>query len=457
MASTHVLLEKITVGAAGAASVTFNSIPQTGYTDLKLVVSSRTTGTSTYWDDLLVKPNGVTTNASIKSIYFVPGTLSSGSVTTGLYMGNSTNANALANTFSSLELTIPNYASSNYKSMSADGVTENDSGNADLTFVSGVWSSTAAITSLTLSSYVGNFVQYSTFALYGVSNSVTTPVYAPMASGGDIIQSDGTYWYHAFLNGTQYFTPTKALGCDILVVAGGGGGGNAGGGGAGGVLAFSGQTCYSGTSYAVTVGAGGNGGAYYNVGQTNGGNSQFGSLTAAVGGGKGGDYSLFGGGNGGSGGGGGGAATGTPSTAVGGTGTSGQGNAGGNGLVSNATAIGGGGGGAGSAGGNYSGTTGGAGGSGVNTVTNWGSLSTALTTLGLGASGYIAGGGGGGADAATGGAAGSGGAGAGKGNATTGNDATPNTGSGGGGTWSNSGTLYAGKGGSGVVIVRYAI
>jgi len=31
---THTLLERITVGSAGAASVTFNSIPQTGYTDL---------------------------------------------------------------------------------------------------------------------------------------------------------------------------------------------------------------------------------------------------------------------------------------------------------------------------------------------------------------------------------------------------------------------------------------
>jgi 2-dehydro-3-deoxyphosphooctonate aldolase (KDO 8-P synthase) len=34
MANTYTLLETITVGAAGAASVTFNSIPQTGYTDL---------------------------------------------------------------------------------------------------------------------------------------------------------------------------------------------------------------------------------------------------------------------------------------------------------------------------------------------------------------------------------------------------------------------------------------
>jgi len=41
MANTYTLLETITVGAAGAASVTFNSIPQTGYTDLVIKASPR--------------------------------------------------------------------------------------------------------------------------------------------------------------------------------------------------------------------------------------------------------------------------------------------------------------------------------------------------------------------------------------------------------------------------------
>ena len=35
---SYVLLEKITVGAAGASSVTFTGIPQTGYTDLVVKV-----------------------------------------------------------------------------------------------------------------------------------------------------------------------------------------------------------------------------------------------------------------------------------------------------------------------------------------------------------------------------------------------------------------------------------
>jgi len=41
MPANMVLLEKITVGAAGASSVTFSGIPQTGYTDLVVKMSTR--------------------------------------------------------------------------------------------------------------------------------------------------------------------------------------------------------------------------------------------------------------------------------------------------------------------------------------------------------------------------------------------------------------------------------
>ena len=41
MTANYVLLEKVTL-SANAASVTLDNIPQTGYTDLKLVASTRT-------------------------------------------------------------------------------------------------------------------------------------------------------------------------------------------------------------------------------------------------------------------------------------------------------------------------------------------------------------------------------------------------------------------------------
>ena len=57
MANTYTLLETVTVGAAGAASVTFNSIPQTGYTDLVIKCSVRGTASALY-ASLAVRFNG---------------------------------------------------------------------------------------------------------------------------------------------------------------------------------------------------------------------------------------------------------------------------------------------------------------------------------------------------------------------------------------------------------------
>jgi hypothetical protein len=440
MPNTYTLLETITVGAAGASSVTFNSIPQTGYTDLVIKFSGRNTADSS---QTLITLNGSTSTYTGKRLY------GSGSAATS-DAGNTANFNPssavastyTANTFGNAEIYIPNYTSSNFKSVSIDGVTENNATTAFGGIFAGLWSTTSAITSVSLAANSGNWAQYSTFSLYGVSALGVTPTKAPKATGGSIIQTDGTYWYHAFLS-SGTFTPATALTCDVLVVAGGGGGGmrnNGGGGGAGGVLAFASQSI--GTSaQTVTVGGGGaiNG---------SGSNSQFAALTASVGGGNGGSQSgTANGGNGGSGGGAG--WTGTAGTA-----TSGQGNAGG--TSNNGTYLAnGGGGGAGAAGGNGNATTGagGAGGAGVNTVTNWGALSSALTTLGLGVSGYIAGGGGGSSSLAGGqGTAGSGGGTAGT-SSTASSNATPNTGSGAGGVSTTS--VTAGLGGSGVVIVRY--
>ena len=78
---------------------------------------------------------------------------------------------------------------------------------------------------------------------------------------------------------------------NYLVVAGGGGGGSryGGGGGAGGFRTGTITNATAGTSYSITVGAGGNGGAggAYNPG-TNGNDSIFGSITSTGGGAGGG-------------------------------------------------------------------------------------------------------------------------------------------------------------------------
>jgi hypothetical protein len=472
--ANYVLLEKITVGAAGASSVTFNNIPQTGYTDLKVVCSVRTARNTGDASSMSLLINGSTTSRSARILYG-NGTSASSYTDTILEVGYADqNTGNTANTFSNSEFYIPNYTSSNYKSVSSDSVLENNASNAYQLMTASLWSNTAAVTYLTLLNTQGfNIVQYSTFSLYALAAVGTTPVKAPKAIGGDIIQTDGTYWYHAFLSSGS-FTPQTALSCDVLVVAGGGGGGEtsssigAAGGGAGGVLAFASQALTANASNIVTVGAGGAGASTTGANGTQGATSLFGSLTpTSVGGGYGaGAFSTLGG-NGGSGGGG---SAGGGTSYAGGTATTNQGYAGG---ANNQSRSGAGGGGAGGVGSSSSGgystveIAGQAGGAGINTYTNATWLSSALTTLNLGVSGYIAGGGGGGAYSnggasnAGGTTTGGGGAGGTAGSSTSvgnGSAGVANTGSGGGGGGANGGgaTGTGGAGGSGVVIIRYA-
>jgi hypothetical protein len=437
MPNTYTLLETITVGAAGASSVTFNSIPSTGYTDLKIVMSVRSANASNF-DNPRISINGSTSTFTRKEIYGESGSVGAEQPSDRI-IGNCPAANTTSNTFGSLEFYLPNYTSSNYKTWSCDSVTENNSATNSMWLLAGLWSTTTAVSTIAVSLQTGgNFAQHSTFSLYGVSALGVTPTRAPKATGGSIIQTDGTYWYHAFLS-SGTFTPATSLSCDVLVVGGGGGGGSnhGGGAGAGGYRTTTGLSLSSATT--VTVGAGGSRGP-----GTQGSSSVFDTITSA-GGGLGANNVSTGvepGGNGGSGGGtravtGAGSGN-TPSTSPS------QGN---NGGVGNGTGTGGGGG-AGAVGANaVSSSLSGAGGAGLNTLSSW------LSTTGLGVSGYVAGGGGGG-NPTTGGAGGSGGGGAGgSGAGATGTDGTANTGGGGGGGGSSSGV--GGNGGSGLVIVRY--
>jgi len=442
--ANYVLLEKITVGAAGASSVTFSSIPQTGYTDLVVKMSARD-GSSN--GTIYVSINGTTqTNQTMRRLEGNGASATSDNQSSIYFqMGY---ASHTANTFGSAEMYIPNYTSSNYKSISIDAIEENNAATAYSNLVAGLWSNTAAITSLNFQCNA-SFAQYTTFYLYGVAKYGTTPAIQPYATGGNTIMTDGTYWYHAFVS-SGTFTPAKALTCDVLQVAGGGGGGSrsGGGGGAGGISYLTSQSI--GTSaQTVTIGAGGTAGSRA-VNGTNGSNSVFGSLTAAVGGGFGGSAAgaIIAGNAGGSGGGG-------ANNGAGGSATSGQGFAGGS---SNSTSFdAGGGGGAGAVGANASsvslGSGSGAGGAGVNTYSTW------LNTTGTGVSGFIAGGGGGGSFGSINhGAGGSGGGGAGADSAPTAGTANTGGGGGGAGNAGNTNTTPTGAaGGSGLVIVRYAV
>lgn len=458
MSANYVLLGEVTVGAAGAASVTLANIPQTGYTDLKIVASPRNSSGGGNIQLKFGTSGGISsTGYSSKYLYGAgtgtPGS-GSGGTSTSMTISSLENSGDTANTFSICELYIPNYTSSNAKSVSADNATENNATTAYAEIWAGLWTGTGSITTIEFTTSTGSFAANSTFYLYGLAAVGTTPVIAPFASGGDIIQNDGTYWIHTFLS-SGTFTPAKALNCDYLVVGGGGGGtSQGGGGGAGGFRTSIGGSTLStvAQAYAITVGSGGAADSGVTGSGVNGTASVFSTISSAGGGGG---TTTTTGLSGGSGGGGGyapnaGGAGNTPSTSPS------QGNNGGSGAANSGSLIfiGGGGGGAGATGGagNASTKVTGAGGNGsASSITG-----TSVTYAGGGSGGASAGGAYGTGYSV--GTAGTGGGGTGSVSTAAATSGTANTGGGGGGGSYVPSSFYAsGNGGSGVVIIRYPI
>ena len=136
MPANYVLLATQTVGNGGAASVTFANIPQSGYTDLKIVLSARSTANG-----------GQNVNLTF----------------------NSTNT---ANSFGVGVIDIFDYQSTTKNKVirTLNGVDNNGSGLNVLQ--SSAWFSTEAINSMTFRLLGGsngsNYLANTQFALYGV-------------------------------------------------------------------------------------------------------------------------------------------------------------------------------------------------------------------------------------------------------------------------------------------------
>ena len=168
MANTYTLIEAKTLGSA-VSSVTFSSIPST-YTDLNLLCSIRTSRGGIA-ENMLFTFNSSTSSFSSK-ILVGQGGGGIDNAAIARFAGVADGDTATSNTFASFSIYIPNYASSNYKSYSADTVMENNSSDAYAVLTAGLWSDTSAISGITLTPAIGsNLMINSTFYLYGISNS----------------------------------------------------------------------------------------------------------------------------------------------------------------------------------------------------------------------------------------------------------------------------------------------
>jgi hypothetical protein len=172
MANTFVALATVTVGSGGANTIVFSSIPQT-YTDLEIKLSARSSRNAGAHSNVYIKFNTSTSGYSFRWLEVNDTNVRSTNNST--QMMNTINQDTdTASTFGNMSIYIPNYAGSNNKSLSVDGVSENNSSSTyQLGIIAGLWSNTAAITDITLNVEAGSFdfKQYSTATLYGIKNS----------------------------------------------------------------------------------------------------------------------------------------------------------------------------------------------------------------------------------------------------------------------------------------------
>jgi len=173
MPSTYTLISS-NVLSSSAASVTFSSIPAT-FTDLVLRISSRSDNTIAA-STIRLRFNGSSSASYSETLLSGSGSAAvSARSSSATYMFNAgyfvDDANgATANTFGTTEIYIPSYTVAQNKPLSGITAQEDNATAARITAEAGLWSNTAAITSIEIFSNY-NFLSTSSFYLYGIKNS----------------------------------------------------------------------------------------------------------------------------------------------------------------------------------------------------------------------------------------------------------------------------------------------
>lgn len=173
MANTYVKIASVTVGAGGASTIEFTSIPGT-YDDLIIKCSMRGTYAGAVEGVNLELNGNAGSNYSHRYLQGDGASASSTTVTgdTKAQVALMSAANNTASTFGNGEIYLPNYIGSTNKSFSTDSVSENNATTAYGRLSAGIWAQTNAITSIKLSPSLGTtWAQYSTATLYGIKKS----------------------------------------------------------------------------------------------------------------------------------------------------------------------------------------------------------------------------------------------------------------------------------------------
>lgn len=166
-----------TVGAGGAASVTFSSIPST-YKHLQIRAISKyvTVSNSDNYGIIQFNSDGNYLNYSAHLLYGDGSTAAATAIITdatypgAVSMDSPFSGAGQTNVFGVQVTDILDYANTNKNKTIRSLSGWDGNGTGWLQFTSGAWLNTAAITSITLSekNTTRNFAQYTQFALYGI-------------------------------------------------------------------------------------------------------------------------------------------------------------------------------------------------------------------------------------------------------------------------------------------------
>ena len=174
--ATVELIANTVVGSGGAASVTFSSLGS--YPHLMIVASGRSARDS-YQVGSNMRFNGETSGNNQSAVTLVQnGNAAAGTSETNdnrvSYLFDCPAAQALADQFGTSVVYFPNYRWGEFKSVigwNANSNTSFDTNDYSNDFCVGSWRSTSAVTSILIQNGVGNFVEHSTFTLYGINSA----------------------------------------------------------------------------------------------------------------------------------------------------------------------------------------------------------------------------------------------------------------------------------------------
>jgi hypothetical protein len=174
MANTYTLISSVTLSGT-AASISFTSIPAT-YTDLLIKLSARGDEAGVTWQNVRLRYNSDSGSNYTHAVAAGLGTTTATAANSNTVYTRFSYAPYVLTTasiFSNSEYYFPNYTSGNNKTISYESSAENNDASVyALAFAGGIWSNVAAISSIEITPDAGgNWVQYSTAYLYGISNA----------------------------------------------------------------------------------------------------------------------------------------------------------------------------------------------------------------------------------------------------------------------------------------------